>query len=157
MSEMSATEKRQAEAFRRFLQLLPHGKDIELVILKAHLLLEEQVRQIIDERLKNPAALARLQCHQAICLAQAFFPKDHDPFLWASLKELNSIRNDIAHKLQSAQLQRRLEALIEGFPSGFADSSDRFELTLWSMFVAISGLVETPSARVIDIVPRNGP
>ena len=70
------TTERQVEAFRRFLGKLPHGKDVELVILKAHLLIEEQIRQIVDERLKTPAALrdARLTFHQAFCLAQAFFP-----------------------------------------------------------------------------------
>jgi len=53
---------RQLDAFRRFLRILPNGKDVELVILKAHLLIEEQVRQIVDERLKDPAAfyVARL-------------------------------------------------------------------------------------------------
>ena len=46
---------RQLESFQRFLKLLPHGKDLDLVILKAHLLIEEQLRQLISERLKNPS------------------------------------------------------------------------------------------------------
>lgn len=48
---------RQLESFQRFLKLLPHGKDLDLIILKAHLLIEDQLRQLISERLKNPASL----------------------------------------------------------------------------------------------------
>lgn len=42
---------RQIEAFRRFFEKLPHGKDFTLVVLRGHLLLEEQVRAVVDERL----------------------------------------------------------------------------------------------------------
>jgi hypothetical protein len=151
---------RQLDAFRRFLRILPHGKDVELVILKAHLLIEEQVRQIVDERLKNPTALAdaRLGCHQAICVAQSFFPADRDLSLWAGLKKLNKLRNDIAHNLEPKQLQNHIEEFIGSFPTGVTDGPDeavRFELVLWSLFVAVSDLVERPSAQVLELVPRN--
>lgn len=153
---------KQIQAFQRFLRVLPQGKDQELVLLKGHLLIEEQVRQIVDERLKSPGALidTRIDCHQAICLAQAFFPVDFQPWLWAALKKLNTIRNDIAHKLEPKGLSDKINDFITSFPSGFADApanADRFELTLWSMFVAVSDLVETPSAQVIALVPRNEP
>ena len=154
------TTERQVEAFRRFLGKLPHGKDVELVILKAHLLIEEQIRQIVDERLKTPAALrdARLTFHQAFCLAQAFFPADHDAPLWSALKKFNKIRNDIAHTIEPNQLQNRIEEFVISFPTGFADWPDetvRFELVLWSLFVAVCDLVDRPSAQVLELVPRN--
>ena len=41
--------QRQLDAFRRFLKLLPHGQDLALVILKGHLLIEEQIKLIINE------------------------------------------------------------------------------------------------------------
>src|SRR5450759_268308 len=102
---------RQIEDFGRFLKILPHGKDQGLVLLKAHLLIEEQIRKIVDERLKNPDALidTRIDCHQAICLAQAFFPVDFQPWLWAALKKLNTIRNDIAHKLEAKGLSDKIK------------------------------------------------
>ena len=159
MDDVSA---KQIEAFRRFLRMLPHGKDQHLVVLKGHLLIEEQVRQIVDERLKNPDALidTRIDCHQAICLAQAFFPVDFQPWLWAALKKLNTIRNDIAHKLEAKGLSDKIKDFVTSFPSGFADApadADSFEMTLWSLFVAVSDLVETPSAQIIELVPRNEP
>jgi hypothetical protein len=65
---------RQVEAFQRFLALLPHGGDKTSVILKAHLLVEGQVRQIVDERVKDLPALevGRFTCDQLIRLAAAF-------------------------------------------------------------------------------------
>ena len=69
--------QRQLDAFRRFLKLLPHGQDLALVILKGHLLIEEQIKPIISERVKKPEALsdARLTYYQYICIAEAFLPK----------------------------------------------------------------------------------
>jgi len=150
----------QIKAFRRFLMMMPHGKDRDLVLLKAHLLIEEQIRQIVDERLINPTVLVRanIDCNQAICIAQAFFPLDHQPWLWNSLKKLNGIRNGIAHNLESPGLNDKIEDFISSFPSMFASTeneTDRFELTLWSLFVAVSQLVTTPSAQVLKLVHEN--
>ncbi|MFT4504615.1 hypothetical protein [Caballeronia sp. 15711] len=145
MSEGQPTE-RETDAFMRFMKLLPHGKDIELVVLKAHLLIEEQIHLIVRNRLQNPDVLGRLNCGQAIKLAQAFYPPEHEPETWKAVKQLNSLRNDIAHQLQSDQLKDKMQALVRSFPSGFAniaeDDQDNFELTMWSLFVAVSSLAE---------------
>lgn len=159
IDEVSA---KQVRAFQRFLTILPHGKDRDLVLLKAHLLIEEQVRQIVDERLKNPRALidTRIDCHQAICLAQSFFPADFQPWLWSALKRLNKIRNDIAHTLEPKGLDDKIKDFVASFPSGFLDvpgDASSFELTLWSMFVAVSDLVETPSAHILELAPTREP
>ena len=148
---------RQLESFQRFLKLLPHGKDLDLVILKAHLLIEEQLRQLISERLKNPTSLddARLDFYQCILLAQAFFPPDFQSWLWTSLVKLNKIRNAIAHNLEPKGFSDRIGDLIQSFPSGFAetafDQQTRFEFTLSSMFDAVSSLVARPRAPVLRL------
>lgn len=152
--------KRQAEAFRRFLTLLPHGKDTELVLLKGHLLIEEQIHQIIKERLKNPDALkdARIECHQAICLAQSLFPLDYQPWLWDALKKLNTLRNKVAHNIEPNGLGDRIEYFVTAYPWGYAEIEDKvagFELSLWSMFCAVAELAETPSAKVLELINRD--
>ena len=50
--------QRQLDAFRRFLKLLPHGQDLALVILKEHLLIEEQIKLIINERVRKHESLS---------------------------------------------------------------------------------------------------
>jgi hypothetical protein len=141
---------RHLEAFKRFLSLLPHGKDPELVLLKGHLLIEEQVRALIDRRLQNPQALkeanARLEAHQAIQLAQAFFPPGHMVDIWRAISKLNTLRNAIAHNMvEKGSLADRIEAWVQSAPTGakdFEDSTTRFEITLWALFEAVSSLVD---------------
>lgn len=69
------------------------------------------------------------------------------------MKKLNKIRNDIAHRLESKGLQDRMDDLVNSFPSGFTfdDEVSHFELTLLSLFTAVSDLVETPSAQVVAL------
>lgn len=141
---------RHLEAFQRFLNLLPHGKEPELVLLKGHLLIEEQIHALIDCRLQNPQALreanARLEAHQAIQLAQAFFPPGHMVDIWRAISKLNTLRNDIAHKLvEKGSLADRIEAWVQSAPTGargIDDSTARFEITLWALFEAVSSLVD---------------
>lgn len=126
------------------------------MVLQAHLLIEEQLRQLVSERLKNTRAMeeADLDFHQCACLAQSFFPPDHLPWVWAGVKKLNKIRNDIAHRLEPKGLQDRMDDLVNSFPSGFKEFDNeisRFELTLWSLFTAVSDLVETPSAKIVPL------
>ena len=47
MNTKAEISERDLEAFSRFLKLLPHRQDVDLVVLKAHLLVEEQVRAIL--------------------------------------------------------------------------------------------------------------
>ncbi|MGT2442206.1 hypothetical protein ACU4I5_05775 [Ensifer adhaerens] len=148
MADMRITE-RQVEDFGRFMHLMPHGRDLTLVILKGHLLIEEQVRHLVRAQLKKPEALddAQLDCHQAICLAEALCPQSDD--LWKSVRKLNKIRNDIAHKVIPPDgLHDRMAAFAEAtLPDAEAwgsDAQSRFEFALWFLFNTISLLVEPP-------------
>src|SRR6266404_9748741 len=54
---MTQPTERQLEAFKRFAVELPFVKDVKLVLLKGHILIEEQVRLLIDWHVRNPEAL----------------------------------------------------------------------------------------------------
>lgn len=140
----------QLAAFRKFLSHLPHGKDHELVLLKGHLLMEEQVRHLIALRVKNPALVkeARLDCYQAICLAQSFFDPEFQPWLWQALKKLNKLRNDVAHNIEPTGVKDRMLHFSTEYPFSFGnaeDSSVSFEISLWGMFTALADIVENTS------------
>jgi hypothetical protein len=154
---MSAITDRQLHAFRNFLETLPHGRDTELVLLKGHLLVEEQIHLIIHRRLRNPNVLAeansRLETHQAIQLARAFFPPDHMPEIWLAALKLNKLRNDIAHRIWPSQsLSDKVAAWVTMIPSALTngpDATQNFEIALWTVFEAISSLVDQPSAELL--------
>jgi hypothetical protein len=162
--------KRQLAAFRRFLEFLPHGKDLDLVILKGHLLIEEQIKEIISQKLLNPRALniARMNCHQAICLAQALLPMGHEEEFWNATKKLNELRNNIAHKLTPAEREVKINDFISCVPVDWEgkDNTQTFELCIWSLFEYISSFVEgeisedvgmfvpKPRAKIMDEAGR---
>ena len=136
MKEVIDVSARQLEAFKRFLSLLPHGKERDLVILKGHLLIEEQLRRLIDERVQNPKALSerRIDFSHCVSLAKAFFPEGHDPALWKGLAELNALRNLLAHQIEPNDIQSKM-AKISGIlhpDTEFSPDHDvNFEFTLW--------------------------
>ena len=68
MPDIEITD-RQLKALERFMKLLPHGKELDLVILQAHLLIEEQVNALIDEQLKNTPALKRASWDRSTAFA----------------------------------------------------------------------------------------
>jgi hypothetical protein len=97
-------------SFRKFYKLLPQSDDATLVILKLHLLVEEQIRAFVDERLNHADALesAELKCHQVICLAEALSTEDIHSNVWEAARKLNKLRNDIAHKLEPTGVMDRM-------------------------------------------------
>jgi len=99
-------------AFRRFYTLLPRSTDASLVILKIHLLVEEQVRSYIEERVSESVALkkAGLTCHQAIWVAEALCTENIHPNVWEAARKLNELRNRIAHNLEPAGVLERMSA-----------------------------------------------
>jgi hypothetical protein len=159
MTNQIDVSERELQAFARFLKLLPHGRDRELVILKAHLLVEEQLRQLIAERVRNrePLLKARLTFSQCISVARAFLPAGHDPGLWKGLEQLNEIRNAFSHQLSPARIEEKIAAFSASMqPNGpmNEDPAVNFELALWSLFASVAHLLERPSAQVLKLVPR---
>lgn len=138
----------RTEAFERFLRRLPPGRDMTLMVLKGHLLIEEQVRAIIDLHVEKPEAVrrAKLDDYQAICLAEAFLPLPREPWLWVSVKKLNTLRNEIAHKIEPGDIDHRIDDLAVSVRPEVEeqDRQKRLERTLWSMFERVSRLA-TPA------------
>ena len=154
---------RQIQAFKRFVTRLPHGMDTDLVILKAHLLIEEEVNAILRVRLKNPESILseeRFESIYRIRLAQGFFEPDFQPWLWHALTQLNKLRNRVAHSIDPKGRENIMEDIVEAVPgAGGKDDrpkQDRFEYALWSLHEAVSSLVEPHPAQLLELVPRDG-
>lgn len=156
---------RTTDAFRKFVLKLPHTGDPTLVVLKAHLLLEEQLRLLVDERMLRPEALqtAELECNQIICLAEALTGDALSPAMWAALRKLNKLRNDLAHQLEPKGMTDRLAHItkIVGETHPMWDGSVKwndpmteFDASMWVLFARVSALVERPSADLVSIDGR---
>ncbi len=103
--------------FQEQLELAP-GAEPRILLLKAHLLVEEQLQTYIDSRINDPSALrdARLSFSQRLCLAKALHPKP-DRFecgwIWSSLRMLNKIRNSLVHTVEPSDFENQLKNLRE--------------------------------------------
>ncbi len=103
----------------RIEQHFPDGADTTLQVLKGHLIIEEQLRFLLDRLLFHPEALrgdkgASFDCHQVICLVQANTKYTHEePWTWQAAKRLNKIRNSLAHNLAPASVDVKIQSLVD--------------------------------------------
>jgi hypothetical protein len=142
----SITE-RQVAAFKLFLQRLPHGQDIDLVI-KAHLLIEREVNAIACARLPNAGVIfedSRFESINRIRLAQSLFKSGHRPALWASLIQLNKLRNRVAHSIDPKGRETLMENIVDAISGGMSQDkplNEQFEFAMWMLHNEVSTLVE---------------
>lgn len=99
----------------RFLEHLPKNGDLELSILKCHLLIEEVLTKIISKSAKNPSYIeeANLRFFQKLRLAMAFSQLEKETWLWGALSKLNNTRNKLAHGLSPKEVQMTCNDFIE--------------------------------------------
>jgi len=74
----------------------PSTGDLTLLVLKAHLLFEELLRDFLKKQLRHPETIqgARLSFAQVLKLAQALASTlEPDDWRWKALVELNRARN----------------------------------------------------------------
>jgi hypothetical protein len=166
---LPAPDAHAIASFRKFYQFLPRGADLSLLILKLHLLVEEQVCAFADERLPNHAALeqAKLDCHMAICLAEALSSEDIHPNVWEAARKLNTLRNEIAHNLEPKGVVDRMNHIssllgiprpllkIEGKSPEDA-AIENFSFSVMLLHNEISMYVKRKPAPVLSIVSGGG-
>ncbi len=133
---LESTPETALEAYHELLEKLPmDGEDPVLIVLKGQLLIEKLVRKFIATRLSNPEALekkVRFSAAQCISLGEAMCLQQDEPkWLWAQVRELNSIRNQLAHSFIEDKTEERIARFIETI-------SEKQELTNKTLTGAIS-------------------
>lgn len=96
--------------------------DPTLLILKAHLLVEERLRDVLARICRSPEEVpaARLSFHQVLCLCRAVVGRQEDP-AWGFGTRLNEVRNRMAHRLEPGNLDELLGSVVEKLGPGYAD------------------------------------
>lgn len=102
-----------------YAQFLPGGKDIpfEVMILRGHLLIEEELRKIIKSKFIEPGAydLQQTKYSALLRLAKALYGKALPVWKWEAAQEVNVIRNSIAHHLKDETIEPRLGRLFRSY------------------------------------------
>ena len=134
----------------------PEDADETLIILRGHLLIEQKVRAFIDHRLINPDAFraANYTTYQCICLAEAFCLPGEDPkWLWDRVKELNTIRNRMAHKLAPDDVKQKIESFVGTVEVKFSLSSSKLISAICHLYGMVKGLVDLSEQREFKVRP----
>jgi hypothetical protein len=114
---IAATET-EYEHFRR---LLPPLVNLELVVLKGHLLIEEQLQEFLRATSRHPKSLddARLNFMQTAHLVRALgglLYNDHS--LWSLVVDLNKLRNRLAHRLEPGDIAAAVDSILRNYWQG---------------------------------------
>ena len=91
---------------------MPKTDDIELIVLKGHLLVEVVLNDLASAALPHPQYLPKFMFHKLACIVRAAVPQRSDDPCWELILKLNLLRNDLAHNLESAKRQGTLVELI---------------------------------------------
>jgi len=104
----------QQDRTDRFQRLMPKTTDLTLIILKGHLLIEEQFNDFLDRYPIYPRALddARLTFAQKLRIVRAFCILPGDSVGWRLADELNKLRNKISHHVEVPDLCALVDAFI---------------------------------------------
>ena len=116
--------------FQRLRQHLPDEDDIDLIILKGHLLLEESLERIIrtivaqGDLLKNDL----LSFYQKAWLARAMSWSQHRGKLWDLILTLNTLRNALVHHLEPPEFDAKVKAFLASASTDYGPSGLREEI-----------------------------
>lgn len=105
------------ERFQEKIGLRP-GADLQMILLKAHLLIEEELQAFIDKSVRDASLLkkARFTFAQRLILAEALHPAPNCfryGWVWEAAGELNALRNQMAHNLEPKDFATRVKGLVD--------------------------------------------
>ncbi|CAK1700414.1 MULTISPECIES: hypothetical protein [Vibrio] len=105
------------ENLEKFYDQLPSNGDLTLLVLKGHLLIEQQIRSYVYNHFPNQKVLKDVfkDTHSLISAGKAYAdPSCLDTIaLWDCFIKLNSIRNFLAHRLDQTGLLHKIEDFLK--------------------------------------------
>jgi len=124
---MTTNKRQMEEVYSRLRRLLPGSRDSTLVVLKAHLLAEEQLDCVLETMSRSPEALrdARLSFHQKLRVCNALLGDARE---WRFLSALNALRNLLSHNAEVPDVDARIDKMIsdlDGSPAQFSGRAQR--------------------------------
>ncbi len=110
-------ERLQHEIFEELVYFGTHlpfkDRDDTTVVLKGHLLIEEQIVSYVGRRLKNPDKIERFTFDQYLRLAEAFNDIAAFDWIFEACRKLNQIRNKISHQLSPSGFEGAISDYVD--------------------------------------------
>lgn len=104
-------------ALGRFSRLLPAYQSLELIVLKGHLMIEEQLDRALVICAKHPHLLqdARLTFGQKVAVAHALGVLPASLDMWRFITALNTLRNRLSHRLEPGDVASEIDRIIAAY------------------------------------------
>lgn len=140
------------DVIQMFDKHMPRAKDITLIILKGHLLIEQVLTDILDTELSYSKALydAKMSFSNRLAVVKSIYGTDSS-FPYGVIENLNSLRNQLVHNLEPKDIKSKLDDFIiktkqskVGLLSEYKqlESSDRLKLAIISLYAYVCGMKE---------------
>ena len=163
MSDPEELPEHHRNQLSRIRDHLPEN-DLEFMVLKGHLLVEELLISIIDKMLFDSGELkgARLTFFQRLCLVRSFLPKSAGAFQHAVelVEKLNQLRNAMSHSLEPLAFEKRVQefnSLAESNLPIMAHSNGQTdERRLRLVIIAICAILKKVAHEKIDGLRTEG-
>jgi len=124
LKKLFAEDPALEEKLKRIGGHLYFADDIVLVVLKGHLLVEEQLTTIIRKFVPHGEFIddANLRFFQKVQIARSLSWDEHQNDMWDLVIGLNKVRNDMAHALEHPKVEAHISSLRACYFEIFADS-----------------------------------
>ena len=139
---MRAPERNDA-AIQFVKRHLPPSDDVTVLVLKGHLLAETFLNSFLAKALPAPERLdeARLTFRQTAALVASLHQDTDHAWLWQVLDKLNSVRNELAHTLNSESIEHKLDLFIQAATPHIDAMGKTKSERLWWMLVILCGVL----------------
>ena len=137
----------------------PEGTDFTLVVLKAHMLIEQYLNALIIRHCGHPEHIEdiRFQYKDKITLVKALMTFALADQVWEGVLLINTLRNALAHNLESPNLQNHkanLRRLANGIPYSIPNINANTEYgalyTVYAFCQLHLGLTETLMGPIVE-------
>lgn len=139
------------ELMVRYMNHIPEGTDHSLIVLKGHLICEEQLYRCLTNVVALPKYIesANFKFSQLLEVTKAHYFKQEDSWLWGSLHKLNKIRNMLSHNLEPNNFENELNQLVELIEQNVpGEENETYELRVRYSLAMVAGKVHELEALV---------
>jgi hypothetical protein len=107
------------DGLSRYASFLPADDKhpLEILILRGHLLIEEELRQLVAQKFIKPTAygLSDKKLGSLLSLAEALYGPEIPEWVWLVARTLNRVRNSMAHELEARSAKVDVNGILKVF------------------------------------------
>lgn len=109
MSKEEKTNSSQEQGWIIFKKHMPKSNNLTLIILKGHLLIEQEMNRILDLNLTESKTLfdARLTFSHRLAIIRAIYGSSDCKLPYKNIEKLNTLRNQLVHNLEPKNLEKK--------------------------------------------------